>query len=440
MNNDRIHDISEIIDRSRVSGFQKWAIALCALVAILDGLDTQAIAFVAPAIASEWSMDPSSFGPIFGAGLLGLTLGALILGPLADLIGRKIVIILSTIWFGAFSLLTIYASSTGELLALRLLTGIGLGGAMPNIIALTSEYAPRRVRATLITLMFCGFPLGAVLGGLASSGLIAVFGWKSVFVLGGVLPLLLAPLLYFSLPESIRYLVVKGGQGRKVAAIVRRIDPAGDYRDDDGWLKEVDLPGLPIRHLFSEGRAVGTLTLWVIFFSNLLIMYFLINWLPSVLRQAGLPIERAIIATVLLNAGGIVGGLILGRIVDRRGPGILFASYGLAALAIAGIGLVGANVGLIMVAVFISGFFVIGTQFCMNAMAASFYPTSMRSTGVGWALGVGRIGSIIGPVIGGVLLALGWETTTLFLVVAVPAVVSALAVATLKAKPEHRYA
>lgn len=428
------HDVSEIVDRVRLSGLQKGTVVLCALVAILDGFDTQAIAFVAPVIAAQWSLDPSSFGPTFGAGLLGLTVGALVFGPVADLIGRKRVIIVATVWFGVFSLATVQAESMTQLAVYRLLTGIGLGGAMPNIIALTAEYSPQRNRATLVTLMFCGFPLGAVLGGAVSAPLIGALGWQSVFVLGGILPLALAVLLGVALPESIRYLVASGADARRIAAIVSRVDPAHRYDDRDRYgVPEPRLAGVPVKHLFRDGRATGTLLLWVVFFCNLLVLYFLINWLPSVLRAAGLPIERAIIATVVLNAGGIVGGLALGRAVDRRGPfGILLASYCLAALAVGMIGIAGADVSTIMAAVFVAGFFVIGTQFCMNALAAGAYPTSVRATGVGYALGVGRIGSVLGPVIGGVLLSFGWSGGTLFLTAALPAAVCAAAVALLR--------
>ncbi len=428
------HDVSEIIDRARLGGLQKGAILLCALVAILDGFDTQAIAFVAPVIAAQWSLGPSSFGPTFGAGLLGLTLGALVFGPVADVIGRKRVIVVSTVWFGVFSLATIQAESMTQLAVYRLMTGIGLGGAMPNIIALTAEYSPNRSRATLVTLMFCGFPLGAVLGGAISAPLIGTFGWQSVFVLGGILPLLLAAVLGLALPESIRYLVGSGADARRIAAIVSRIDRAHRYDDRDRYVvPEARLVGVPIKHLFLHGRATGTLLLWAVFFSNLLVLYFLINWLPSVLRAAGLPIERAIIATVVLNAGGIVGGLALGRFVDRRGPfGVLPASYCLAALAVATIGIAGATISTVMAAVFVAGFFVIGTQFCMNALAASAYPTAVRATGVGYALGVGRIGSVLGPVIGGMLLSFGWSAGALFLAAAVPAAVCAVAVALLR--------
>jgi AAHS family 4-hydroxybenzoate transporter-like MFS transporter len=343
------------------------------------------------------------------------------------------VIIFSTLCMGVFSLATTSAASVHQLMMWRFLTGIGLGGAMPNIIALTSEYSPQRLRATLITLMFCGFPLGAVLGGIASTGLIKAFGWQSVFLAGGLLPLVLVPILWRLLPESIRYYVAKGGATAKISALLSRISPGKAFSSADSYvLNEPRLAGMPVKHLFLEGRARTTLLLWIVFFSNLLILYFLINWLPSVLQAAGLSLERAIIGTVLLNAGGILGGLGLGWLVDRRGPfGVLFVSYCLAAMSILAIGNFASTVTFAMLIVFVAGFFVIGSQFCMNALAASTYPTSARSTGVGWALGIGRVGSVVGPVIGGWLLSLGWTNAALFFAVSVPAAVSAVAVALL---------
>jgi AAHS family 4-hydroxybenzoate transporter-like MFS transporter len=368
---------------------------------------------------------------VFGAGLLGLTVGALAFGPMADRYGRKPVIIASTLIFGVFALLTPMIHSMNALMAMRFLTGVGLGGAMPNIIALTSEYSPKAKRATLVTLMFCGFPLGAVLGGLVSAQLMSRFGWPSVFYLGGVLPLLLLPFLVTWLPESIRFLVARNDRPERPLAILRRLDPAGGYGDGMRCtLPEQSSEGSPISQLFTDGRALGTSLLWVVFFCNLLILYFLINWLPAVLQQAGLPIERAIIATVVLNAGGIVGGLTLGRLVDTRQPfGILTVAYAAAAVLVAGIGFASAvSVPVLMLSIFAVGFFVIGSQYCINALAANYYPTALRSTGVGWALGIGRIGSILGPVIGGIMIGMGWANTQLFTATATPAVLAAVAV------------
>jgi AAHS family 4-hydroxybenzoate transporter-like MFS transporter len=424
-------DVAAVIDRVRLSHLQWTTILLCGLVAILDGFDTQAIAFVAQVIARDLDVEVSAFGPVFGAGLLGLTVGALAFGPAADRWGRKPIIIASTFVFGAFALSTPLAASLPALMLYRFLTGLGLGGAMPNIIALTSEYSPKEKRSTLVTLMFCGFPLGAVLGGLISARLIAGYGWPVVFYLGGILPLLLLPFLWSSLPESIRFLVARGKRPEQPLAIIRRIDPDGNYGPDCRCvLNEEKAKGSSIGQLFAGGRAFGTCLLWVVFFSNLLILYFLINWLPTLLQQAGLPIERAIIATVVLNAGGIIGGLSLGRVVDSRQPfGILTAAYALAAVLVAAIGALGAGaVPMMLLTIFAAGFFVIGSQYCMNALAANFYPTTLRSTGIGWALGIGRIGSIIGPVVGGMVLSLGWSAGQLFVAAAAPAAVASLAV------------
>jgi AAHS family 4-hydroxybenzoate transporter-like MFS transporter len=252
-----------------------------------------------------------------------------------------------------------------------------------------------------------------------------------VFYLGGVLPLALLPFLLLWLPESIRFLVARGTGHDRPLSNLRRLDPAGGYADGTRCvLPEQTAKGSPIAKLFTQGRAVGTCLLWVVFFCNLLILYFLINWLPSMLQQSGMPIERAIIATVVLNAGGIIGGLTLGRLVDRKKPfGILTSAYAAAAALVAAIALAATiSVAVLMLTIFAAGFFVIGSQYCMNALAANYYPTALRSTGVGWALGIGRIGSIIGPVVGGIMIAWSWTNAQLFAAVAMPAVLASLAV------------
>jgi AAHS family 4-hydroxybenzoate transporter-like MFS transporter len=423
-------NVSELIDSTKFSSFQVRIIVLCGVIAILDGFDTQAIAFVAPVIANLWGMDVSAFGPVFGAGLLGLTIGALCFGPIADRFGRKNVIIISILIFGIFSILTVNATTVGSLFLYRFLTGVGLGGAMPNIIAMTAEFSPIRIRNTMITVMFCGFPLGAVLGGLVSAKMIPVLGWESVFYLGGILPLILIPVIMKALPESIRFLVSQGKQPERIAGILNRINPTEKCTDQDSYyLPEEKLTGFSVKHLFTNGQAKATLLLWVVFFMNLLILYFLINWLPSLLQSAGFPIEKAIISIVLLNLGGVVGGILISRRLDKKDPyRILTVTFILAALFVGIIGFVGKSILLIMILVFFSGFFVVGSQFCINALAASVYPTAVRSTGVGWALGIGRIGSIVGPVIGGIILSLKWSMMAIFLASAVPALIAAGAI------------
>lgn len=421
-----------VIDRAKFGPLQFGVTALCFIIAMLDGFDTQSIAFVAPKIAEEWGLSPSEFGPIFAIGLLGLTVGAFALSPAADKFGRKTVILVSTLIFGLFALLTAFAGSMTELLIYRFVTGIGLGAAMPNIIALTSEYGPARLRATLVTVMFCGFPLGSTIGGLISTGLIANYGWESVFLVGGVLPLLLLPVLYFLLPESVRFLVAKGAPEAKIAPIVKKIDANASVAEFIEGLKHEQssaAKGFSVFQLFREGRTPVTLLLWVAFFMNLLVMYFLVNWLPTLLKGAGLPLSMAILSTAILNLGGVVGAIALGRMIDRFSPYIVLGTaYAASAAFIALLAFGGTNLTVLLVGAALSGFGVVGAQIGCNALTAAVYPTNIRATGVGWALGVGRIGAIVGPLVGGVLLGAGWTPQSLILLAVVPAVVASLAV------------
>ncbi len=424
------------IDHTRFGAFQVGITVLCGLVAMLDGFDTQSIAYVAPRIAEDWGLAPSAFGPIFGAGLLGLTIGAFVLSSAADRYGRKVIILLSVAVFGIFALLTARARTIDALLALRLLTGIGLGGAMPNIIALTNEYAPARYKATLVTVMFCGFPLGSTIGGLVTAPLIADHGWSWVFLVGGAMPLALLPVLAWRLPESARFLALRPGREPRIAAILRRAAPdltvqafVASVRAESGG----SAPRFPVAALFAEGRAGRTLLVWTAFFMNLLVMYFLVNWLPSLLKTLGMPLKTAILSTALLNLGGVIGGVVLGRLIDRRDPYLMLsAAYFAAAVFIAVIALAGANTVLLLAAAAACGFGVSGAQIGLNAVTANAYPTAVRSTGIGWALGVGRIGSILGPTIGGALLALGWTPRALLLAAIAPALAAAAAVFALR--------
>jgi MFS transporter, AAHS family, 4-hydroxybenzoate transporter len=433
-------DVAGLIDQRPISPFQMRVVALCACVVFMDGFDTQAIGYVAPTLGKVWKLKAGALGPIFGAGLFGLMLGALIAGPIADRVGRRSVIVLSTLAFGLCSLLTVTADSLTSLMLWRLATGLGLGGAMPNAIALTSEYSPRRSRATLVMIMFCGFSLGSALGGMFAARLIPSFGWTAIFWLGGILPIALSLVLVLALPESPRLLALRGGEDRRIRTILAHIAPTLSFAAATRFVaREERLHGFTVPHLFGDGRALGTALLWIMFFMNLLDLYFLANWLPTVIHDAGVAVETAVIVTTLLQIGGVAGAVSLGWLIDRRSPfHVLSAAYLVAGLLIAAIGWAGGSLALLVPAVFGAGFCIVGAQIGANALAAAFYPTAIRSTGVGWALGIGRIGSIIGPVVGGIVLSLQWQTMSLFAIGALPALCAAAAALVMGRRPVDR--
>jgi MFS transporter, AAHS family, 4-hydroxybenzoate transporter len=421
-------DVVEFIDQQPVGGFQIRLLLACAAVLFLDGFDTQAIGFVAPSLAKEWGLTKSALGPVFSAGLFGLMIGALIFGPLADRIGRKKIIVFSTLAFGIGALATAFVNDLGMLLAIRFLTGLGLGGAMPNAIAMTSEFSPRRRRATMVMIMFCGFSVGAALGGFFAAALIPQFGWRSVFVVGGVAPLVLAPILALRLPESVRFLALTGRANERVAGLLKFINPTAAFAPATQFVvHEPGLAGIPVLQLFKDGRTLVTLLLWVVFFMTLLDIYFLSYWLPTVLNDLGASVSAAALIGSMLQIGGVVGTFALGSIIDRFSFRALTLVYFIAVFAVAAIGQLGHSVVLVSLAIFVSGFCVVGGQIAANALAAGFYPTSMRSTGVGWALGIGRVGSIVGPLVAGVLLTMKWSTASVFMCAAGAALCATLA-------------
>jgi len=421
-------DLVDFIDRQPVGGFQIRLLLTCAGVLFLDGFDTQAIGYVAPALAKEWGLTKATLGPVFSAGLFGLMIGALVFGPLADRVGRKKIIIFSTAAFGLGALATALAQDVNTLLVIRFLTGLGLGGAMPNTIAMTSEYNPQRRRATMVMIMFCGFSIGAALGGFLAADLIPRYGWRSVFIVGGIAPLLMLPVLVWRLPESVRFLATAGHAPERVAELLKRISPHSAFAPDARFVvHEAHLAGIPVVHLFREGRTAATLLLWVVFFMSLLDIYFLANWLPTVLNDLGASVSEAVVIGSMLQVGGVVGTFALGSVIDRFSFRALALVYFGAVFAVGAIGQLSHSAVLVSIAIFAAGFCVVGGQIAANALAAAFYPTSVRSTGVGWALGIGRIGSIIGPLVGGMLLAAKWSTPAVFMAAAAAALCSALA-------------
>ena len=419
-------DVRAWIDTQRFSPFQWLVLILSFCVVAVDGLDTACVGFIAPALKQAWQIGPSVLGMLFGAGLAGLMAGAFVFGPIADEIGRKRTLIACVAFFGLSSLGCARAPSIEWLIALRFVTGLGLGGAMPNAIALTSEYCPQSRKSFLTTVMFCGFTLGSGLGGVLSAHLVPEYGWRSVLVAGGILPLALVPVLIFFLPESVRYLVAAGEEPARISRLLARIAEHG-FTDKTAFvLTEAKAHGSPVRQLFTNGFRTGTLLLWCIFFMSLLIVYLMTNWLPTIAHNAGMTLADASRLMMLYQIGGTVGAVAIGRAMDRLKPTVVLgAAYGAGALLISALG---QTQGMALMLVVTSvGFCISGSQIGANAYAAQYYPTESRVTGISWALGVGRLGSIVGSLSGGLLLAMNISQSSLFLLAAVPAVLASLA-------------
>jgi len=421
--------INDIIDGRPVSRLQALTIILCGLVLFLDGFDTQSIGFLVPPMAEELHIPVSAFGAMFGAGLFGLMFGTMLGGPIADRWGRKWAIILSGFAFGVFTSATAGAHTLDRLVLFRFLTGLGLGGAMPNVVALATEYAPARLQSTLVTVMFGGMGGGAVLSGAAGSVLLPIWGWRSVLYLGGLLPLLLVPVLIKVLPESVRFLAIRSGDSKQIAEILGRIAPELSTVVVRPAINEGRVEGIPVKHLFTSGRAVGTILLWIPYFMNLLLFYFILSWLPALLRQVGMPVSAGIAAVTIFSIGNIIGASLQGRVMTAWGPSrTLFVEFAVTVVLIGILGSILSSYGLMLITTLAIGICVPGAQAGLNALAAMFYPTAIRSTGVGWALGFGRIGSIFGPVLGGMMLARGWTPQEIFEAGVIPAACAAAAI------------
>jgi AAHS family 4-hydroxybenzoate transporter-like MFS transporter len=354
-------DVASVIDNSPISRLQVLVVAGCFLIMMFDGFDTQSIAFVAPAIASEWHLSSATFGPIFAAALFGGIFGGVLLGSLADRFGRRSTLAFCVLWFGSLTLVCAYATSIEALMILRFLCGIGLGGAIPNVLAMVSAFAPAHRRATLVAMTFCGFPLGAVLGGLVSIPLIAKFGWPSVMFIGGLLPICTAPLrLLLVFPESIKFLVLLLDRRAAVAAILRRIDHKADFPDDAVFvLNEAKTGRAKVRALFQNGLAAGSVFLILALFMSLLVVYCLINWIPLLLNRAGLPLSNALMGTILFNLAGIPGSFLCTWMIDSKLAKplpILIGAYFLGAISVVFIGVAGITFWPLMISIFISGF------------------------------------------------------------------------------------
>jgi AAHS family 4-hydroxybenzoate transporter-like MFS transporter len=393
----------------------------------LDGFNTQAISYIVPALSKEWHLPREILGSIFSAALVGLMVGYLAVAPLSSRFGHKRMMLASTLVFAIFTMLTVFCTNVTELIALRFLTGIGLGAAAPSAIALTCEFAPKRLRSTFVLLVYCGFSLGFVVAGVAAGALMPSPGWKALMMVGAIAPLALLVALAWLLPESLAFLQRQPDPAPRMRAVFVRLFPRLDVPSNATFrFEDVSDRRASVVDLVRGRTSAGTLLLWVIFFLNLAEFYFIQSWLPTMLTGLHYAPSTVVWATAMPTIAGVVSAVPLGLAMDRVGPYTTLAvTYvaGTVFLWLVG-GAFSGSVAWLMVTVFCAGFCISGGQKSVIALAAVYYPLDLRSTGVGWALGIGRLGGIAGPLIAGMLYSAHWSPAEIFRFAALPVLVA----------------
>ena len=422
-------DIAGVIDGSKIGSLQVTLFILCAACLIMDGFDVQAVGYVAPSIIKEWRIPASTLGNMLASGNFGVLVGSLLFTMLADKIGRRPVLIVATFYFSVLTLATGLVSTVQQMIVVRFVAGLGLGCIIPNATALIGEYSPRRLRVALMATISVGFTAGAAFGGFVSAWLIPAFGWRSVFYFGGAIPLVIAVLMVRSLPESLQFMALQGRKFRDpLAGWLRRIDPTLPITPATEYvIHEENRGGVPAMHLFREGRTLGTILLWVINFMNIFNLYVLSGWMPQVAAQLGYSTRMAVLMGTTVQVGGTLGTFWLTYLIGRLGfVRVLTPCFAVACISIALIGQPGLAPWLLFLIVFIAGSCVVGGQPTVNALSGTYYPTYLRSTGIGWGLGIGRAGAIVGPWLVGQFMAAKWSIHDIFYASAVPALISAI--------------
>ena len=423
--------IDDLVDGQKIRGFNLNLLFWSFLAMFADGYDISVMPFAMPTLSKLWHVDPGRQGWVLTASLIGVLAGSPLLGYIGDRFGRKTAILQGSVIYGVTTLAVIWQHGFWLTIALRFCTGIGIGGLMPNTIALNSELSPKRLRATLIVLMFTGITLGSSAPGLISASLLHTYGWTVLFLVGGAVPLLVGACLYFTLPESIKFLGGCPPRRAELLALARRMRPDLSLSDDTQFENPVpvqaagDAPG--VGGIFGPGFRAITPLLWVCFVTTLMANYFLNSWMPLLFNNVGLSPERAALASSLYHVGGTVGGLLISVLLDRFGFVVIAVLFVCAAPAIAAIGGSSMSYGTLAPLAAISGLCVLGAQFGNNAAAGLLYPTQFRSKGVGWALGIGRFGAIVGPLLGGYLIKMHLPMHQLFLAASLPMWIGAVA-------------
>lgn len=423
-------NIQQAIDDTPFSRFHWVIIVLGFLVLAIDGFDTAAMGYIAPTLSADWGIKKQDLGPVLSAALLGLSFGALLAGPISDRMGRKRVLVFSCLFFGLASLGTAYAETLNMLTFWRFLTGLGLGAAMPNAITLVSEFAPKRCRSMAINTMYCGFPLGAAGGGVISSWLIPSYGWHSVLLAGAIAPLTLTVLLVLFLPESVKYLVHRGKSVAQVKRIAQRFMSGSLEQVTQFYLDEdkVTVKKGSVAQLFSMPWLPGTLMLWMTYFMGLVIYYVLLSWMPTLMLGMGYPLAESAWLTSLFTFGGTAGILLAGWLMDRwEAHKVVSLGFMLTMLFALALGFEHNHIVLFGALIFLMGITMNGAQSGLQTLAATFYPTHCRATGIAWMQGVGRFGGVAGTMMSAQLLSLQWQADSILMFLSLPALVAAAA-------------
>ncbi|MBP0630530.1 MFS transporter [Cupriavidus sp. AcVe19-1a] len=423
-------DVKRFIDEQKFSTFQWRVMIICFLIVAVDAYDAAAVSFVVPVLAEKWQVSKAMFGTVMSASVVGMALGAFLAGPIIERTTPKTVIVAAILTFGILSLGTCWADSPTSLGIWRLFTGIGIGAAIPGATTMVFEYAPERRSALLVNTLACGAMIGAAICGVTAGILIPMYGWQSVFVVGGVAPIVLAVLVLVALPEPLQFMALRGWPAERIASVLRRIAPSYSFEGVRFVLSE----GRPVERkagvsiILSRRLRIGTLMLWLGYFSGAFSYYLLFVWMPTLLSEAGATLRQATMATSLLSFGGVLGAVSAGWFMDRFNKSCVVAlAFTIGAVAVWTIEQQISNQTALAVSLLIAGVGVSGAIFSMSSLAASYYPASVRSTGIATMVGIGRIGGMVGPIAGGLLMHTASGSGSYFAVVTASALISAMA-------------
>jgi MFS transporter, AAHS family, benzoate transport protein len=419
---------TEIIANSKFNRFHLGLLLWSFFIISFDGYDLVVYGTVVPTLIEKWNLSPVEAGAIGTYGLFGMMFGAILFGTLADRIGRKNVIAITLVLFSFFTFLCGFAETPTVFSTFRFLAGLGLGGIMPNVIALLTDYAPKNMRSMIVSIVLCGYSIGGILAPLLGIFLMPKFGWESIFWVAG-LPLLLVPFMHKQLPETASYLI-RTGKKEKLISALTKVSPGSKFNKHDEIVEiKLQETKVPIIGLFKEKRALSTVMFWIAFFSCLLMVYGLNTWLPKLMIEAGYGLNSSLTFLITLQGGAIIGTLIIGRLCDKYGSKkMLIPMYASGAVALTLLGFGGSSF-LIYLLVAIAGAATIGAQNIVQAYVSQYYPPNMRSTALGMASGIGRMGGMLGPLLGGFLLSVSLPIHLNFIAFAIPGLIAAAALA-----------